>query len=110
MLRRSLTRAQFARGLACASAGALLGPALASCGSGVRVNEPSIAIVGAGIAGLTAALQLHDGGLPATVYEASNRIGGRMHSESRYWNDGQHTEWCGAMIDSHHTNMHALAH
>lgn len=110
MLRRTLTRGQFARGIAGASAAALAGPVLASCGSGVERNEPRVAIVGAGIAGLSAALQLHDGGLAATVYEASNRIGGRMHSEAAYWSDGQHTEWCGAMIDTHHAHMHGLAH
>jgi len=32
-----------------------------------------------------------------------------MHSERAYWGDGQHTEWCGAMIDSTHLTMHALA-
>ena len=44
-------------------------------------SPPSIAIVGAGISGLTAALTLQDKGLAATVYEASPRIGGRMHSD-----------------------------
>jgi monoamine oxidase len=41
-----------------------------------------IAIVGAGIAGLTAALTLQDAGLACTIYEASNRIGGRIHSDA----------------------------
>lgn len=39
-----------------------------------------IAIVGAGIAGLTAALTLQDAGLACSIYEASNRIGGRQSS------------------------------
>jgi len=43
---------------------------------------PRIAIVGAGIAGLTAALTLQDAGLSCSVYEASNRIGGRMHTDT----------------------------
>jgi monoamine oxidase len=68
-----------------------------------------IAIVGAGIAGLTAALHLHDAGIASTVYDSSDRIGGRMHSQRGYWSDGQHTEWCGAMIDSTHEHMRALA-
>ena len=44
--------------------------------------KPRIAIVGGGIAGLSAALTLSDAGLASTVYEASNRIGGRMHSDT----------------------------
>ncbi|MDP9017749.1 MAG: FAD-dependent oxidoreductase [Candidatus Eremiobacteraeota bacterium] len=54
-------------------------------------------------------MTLHEAGVPATLYEASNRVGGRMHSEAGYWADGQHTEWCGAMIDTKHATMRALA-
>ncbi|HEV3154359.1 MAG TPA: FAD-dependent oxidoreductase [Candidatus Baltobacteraceae bacterium] len=103
----SVSRGDFARLLLGASAGALLSPAFTSCAS--SGGNPRIAIVGAGIAGLTAALQLHDAGMTATVYESAKRVGGRMHSEWNYWNDGQHTEWCGAMIDSKHDHMRALA-
>jgi monoamine oxidase len=63
-----------------------------------------IAIVGAGIAGLHAALTLHDAGLSCRVYEASNRIGGRMHSDTTSWAHGVVSEWCGEFVDSdHHT-------
>ena len=70
---------------------------------------PRIAIVGAGIAGLTAALSLHDAGLPCAVYEASDRVGGRMHSESALWGDGAVSEWCGEFVDSDHTTLRQLA-
>ena len=69
-----------------------------------------IAIVGAGIAGLTAALTLADAGVSATVYEASSGIGGRMHSDrSGYWANGQTSEWCGELIDSGHATILGLA-
>jgi monoamine oxidase len=68
-----------------------------------------VVIVGAGIAGLVTAMHLRDAGIEATIYESSSRVGGRMHSERRYWNDGQHTEWCGAMVDSSHLNIRGLA-
>ena len=42
---------------------------------------PSVAILGGGIAGLTAAYQLDKQGLEVTVFEASNRTGGKIRSE-----------------------------
>ena len=65
-----------------------------------------IAIVGAGIAGLNAALTLQDAGVGSTVYEASNRIGGRMFSATSIWADGQVSEWCGELIDSEPRDDH----
>lgn len=69
---------------------------------------PRIAIVGAGIAGLNAALTLQDAGLPCSIYEASNRIGGRMHSDTTTWADGMVSEWCGEFIDGSHETLHQL--
>src|SRR5215470_13714069 len=69
---------------------------------------PRIAIAGAGIAGLNAALTLQDAGLSCSIYEASDRIGGRMHSDSTTWEDGMVSEWCGEFIDSNHTTLHHL--
>jgi oxygen-dependent protoporphyrinogen oxidase len=40
----------------------------------------SIAIIGAGITGLTAAFYLKRKGIPVTVYEASGRVGGVIQS------------------------------
>jgi monoamine oxidase len=81
-----------------------LGPGIASAADG----SPKIAIVGAGIAGLTAALILQDHGVRATVYESSSRVGGRMHSLGGFWTDDQTSEWCGELTDTSHTTMHAL--
>ncbi|GHO83945.1 hypothetical protein KSZ_19510 [Dictyobacter formicarum] len=67
-----------------------------------------IAIVGAGIAGLNAALTLQDAGLACDVYEASNRVGGRMHSDASTWADGMVSEWCGEFIDGEHDAIHQL--
>jgi monoamine oxidase len=69
---------------------------------------PRIAIVGAGIAGLTAAHTLQRAGLACDLYEAANRVGGRMHSDSTTWADGMVSEWCGEFIDSAHTTMRQL--
>lgn len=44
-------------------------------------NTPSIAIIGAGIAGLTAALRAREAGLAPTVFEKSRGPGGRLASK-----------------------------
>lgn len=69
---------------------------------------PHIVIVGAGIAGLHAALTLHDAGFSSSIYEASNHIGGRMHSDTTTWGDALVTELCGEFIDSDHHTLHSL--
>ena len=75
-----------------------------------RTSTPRVAIVGAGIAGLNAALTLQDKGIASTVYEASDRVGGRMHSDrSGYWANGQISEFCGELIDSGHKTILGLA-
>lgn len=72
-------------------------------------GQPTIAIVGGGIAGLSCALKLADHGIASTVYEASGRVGGRMFSNTHYWDEGQVSEWCGELIDTGHVTIQALA-
>src|SRR5262249_44967695 len=62
------------RGAAAIGAGALVSGGARRTAYGVR--QPTIAIVGGGIAGLSCALELADRGVASTVYEASARIGG----------------------------------
>ena len=70
----------------------------------------TVAIVGAGLGGLCAALTLHDAGVPATVYEAAGQVGGRVHSNATgYWRDGQISEWCGELINTDHQTILRLA-
>jgi monoamine oxidase len=71
--------------------------------------DPTVAIVGAGIAGLNCALELADLGIRSTVFEASGRLGGRMFTNDGYWSANQITEWCGELIDTGHTTIRKLA-
>ena len=86
-------------------AAAFTGPIAAFAAS----PPPRIAIIGGGIAGLNAALTLHDAGYASTVYEASNRVGGRMHSDTTSWLNGQVSEHCGELIDTKHKTIQGLA-
>jgi monoamine oxidase len=72
-------------------------------------GAPRIAIIGGGISGLNAALTLRDAGYASTVCEASSRVGGRMHSDTTSWLNGQTSEHCGELIDSGHATILSLA-
>ncbi|HSU98639.1 MAG TPA: FAD-dependent oxidoreductase [Roseiarcus sp.] len=97
------SRRQFVAGAAAAASATVPGAVFAA------PSKVRIAIVGAGIAGLNAALTLQDAGIASTAYEASNRIGGRMFSATSIWADNQVSEWCGELIDSDHETIIGLA-
>src|SRR5437899_903584 len=91
-------------------AAAFGGPVAALAASIPKAGGTSrIAIIGGGIAGLNAALTLQDAGFASTVYEASPRVGGRMHSDTTSWLYGQTSEHCGELIDSKHKTILGLA-
>jgi monoamine oxidase len=84
-----------------------LGPALLGCSTGE--GEPRVAIVGAGLAGLSCAHRLQRRGIPSAVYEARpDRIGGRCWT-ARGFDGGQTAEHGGEFVDSRHTRIRALA-
>src|SRR5438876_1116540 len=60
---------------------------------------PDVTVIGAGIAGMTAALKLLESGLSVKIIEASSGVGGKFGA--RYANGGYHdfawhvlAEWC----------------
>jgi monoamine oxidase len=103
---RSLRRRDVLKGI-----GAMAGAAVVSGPRPVfaATRPPRIAIIGAGISGLNAALTLNDAGIASTVYEAAPEVGGRMHSNTTTWANGQVSEWCGELIDTGHTAVQNLA-
>ncbi|MDO8368568.1 MAG: NAD(P)/FAD-dependent oxidoreductase [Saprospiraceae bacterium] len=74
-----------------------------------RAIAPRIAIVGGGIAGLTALHTLKKKGLDATIYESSNRTGGRIFSVTDAMGPNTWTEFGGEFIDTNHADMWKLA-
>jgi monoamine oxidase len=73
--------------------------------------SPRIVVVGAGLAGLTCTYRLKQAGYAATVYEASNRVGGRCWTirDPNPFDAGQIAEHGGELIDQGHTAIRQLA-
>lgn len=72
-------------------------------------SDSKVLIVGAGIAGLTAAYRLRQAGVPVEIAEASDRVGGRLVSLSHHSNAASTVELGGEFIDTRHTAVRSLA-
>lgn len=96
--RRAVLKALTAAGLA----GALPSPAAAR-----RAGRPAgrVAIIGGGIAGLSALHHLREAGVEAFLYEGRSRTGGRMYTH-------RSGDWAfeagGQLVNTDHYDMHAL--
>lgn len=66
--------------------------------------QAKVAILGGGLAGLVAADRLATAGIAATLYEASDRLGGRQKSLRGFF-PGQVAELGGELIDNLHKTM-----
>ena len=67
-----------------------------------------VVVIGAGLAGLTAADLLVNAGCDVVVLEASDRIGGRVYTRGEGFVDGQHAEAGAEWVDTVHDRVHAL--
>jgi monoamine oxidase len=109
--RRELLRRAGAAGVAVAGTTTLARTARAA----TRATAPRIAVVGAGLAGLTCAYRLKQAGYAAQVYEAHpTRVGGRCWSYSPQrspypFAGAQVAEHGGELIDQGHTALRHLA-
>lgn len=108
---------QAAKGAAGAGIALSLPAFLHSCNTGTDDGKDQkddslldVAILGGGMAGLNCANYLLDSGLQFKIYEASNRVGGRILT---HYNDsmqlGIFPEFGGDFIDSEHEDMLNLA-
>ncbi len=70
---------------------------------------PKLLVVGAGIAGLTAAYRLRQAGVRVDIIEARSRVGGRIRSLPGAANTGVTVELGGEFIDTDHTTLISLA-
>jgi monoamine oxidase len=74
-----------------------------------RTDLPRVGIVGAGLAGLTAAHRLQQRGIASVLFEADTRLGGRCFSDRSSFENGQVGEHGGEFIDTGHAQIRALA-
>jgi len=107
--RRFLTRTAYG------SAATVATVALSSCanfdrwvvGDSNRLDQ-EIMILGGGIAGLTAAYHLKKNKIPYRVYEASDRVGGRIQTMLHANPDDQFAELGAEFFESSHSSVHQL--
>ncbi len=71
-------------------------------------NSP-VLVVGAGIAGLTAAYRLKQAGVPVDVIEARNQVGGRIRSLPKAAGTQLTVDLGGEFIDTDHKTLRSLA-
>src|SRR4051794_8367245 len=75
--------------------------------------EGRVIVVGGGLAGLSAAIELRDAGWDVLVLEARTRVGGRVHTlhggiDGVALDSGLHAEAGGESIDGSHTEIQRL--
>jgi Flavin containing amine oxidoreductase len=111
--RRGLLRAGGAFGVSAALAACTApssparSPSAGSPRAGVAQGA-RVVVVGAGLAGITAAYRLAQNGVQVRLYEARDRIGGRCWT-ARGFGGGQTAEHGGEFIDTRHVHLRALA-
>ena len=76
-----------------------------ACSTKPTSSVPTIAIIGGGIAGLSAAHSFHVKEIPYTLFEGSDRLGGRIHTLKDVFGPGLTTELGAEFIDTGHVDM-----
>lgn len=107
---RGFSRRDFIKTTVAASAASVL-PSCTTTG-GPKGNPKfagPVAVVGGGIAGLTAAYRLMKAGVDVHLYEGANRTGGRMYTRRGFNAEGMFCELGGELVDSNHTALIKLA-
>ncbi|MEM7117780.1 MAG: FAD-dependent oxidoreductase [Chloroflexota bacterium] len=102
-----ISRREFLRRVTWASTGVGLA-VLPGCQLVAESKIEHVVVVGAGLAGLTAAFELQQAGFRVTVLEAQDRVGGRVRTIRDGFSEGQYAEAGGEFIDGRrvHRQMH----
>jgi len=105
--RRDFLRLIGAAGLATAAGN--FAPRIVRAAESTGSTSDPVAILGAGVAGLTAAYRLQRAGVPCEIFEASTRTGGRMFTKYDFNKEGMFCELGGELVDSNHADLITLA-
>jgi monoamine oxidase len=100
---QTITRRRFVAGAASAAAATWTVPFIGCGGNDDGGRRGRVVVVGAGLAGLTAAYELDRKGWDVTVVEARDRVGGRVRTFRRELEGGQVAEAGGEFIDASHS-------
>jgi len=111
---RLASRREILRASASLAAAALPAAALTGCGDDETDPTPekeTVVIVGGGIAGIHCAYRLKEADVVATIYEAQDRVGGRMFTARGAFSEApdQICELGGELVDSGHATLFALS-
>ena len=107
---RGISRRGFLTGAAGAAVAFGAGVPLSACGGGSGgKGRGRVVVIGAGLAGLTAAHELRAKGWKVTVLEARDRVGGRCRTFRRELRYGQVAEAGGEFIDAAHSAVRGYA-
>ncbi|HVR42004.1 MAG TPA: FAD-dependent oxidoreductase [Thermoanaerobaculia bacterium] len=106
---RRWTRRRFLAASGAAAAGLASARCVPSSQLPLARGSDPVLIVGAGIAGLTAAWRLEREGVAVRLIEAQPRVGGRMWSLRDRFPDRQVVELGGELIDTNHHTIRGLA-
>lgn len=104
-----MERREFLRRAGAAGAAAVMGGCTTRSGREGRAPDGPIAIVGAGLAGLTCAYRLSKRGATVHLYEGAARAGGRVHTRRGFNADGMFVELGAELVDTNHRDLLKLA-
>lgn len=105
----AVSRREFLRGAALTGGAVLTGCSVNPPADTEAVPDGTVAVVGGGVAGLTTAYRLSRRGVKVHLYEASQRLGGRMWTRRGFNDDGMFCELGGELVDTGHREIRALA-
>lgn len=104
---RAISRREFLKTML-GAAGAMATINLAAPAHTPKHIKKPVIIIGGGLAGLVTAYRLMQHRIPCEIYEASGRVGGRVHTLYRFNREDMFVELGGELVDTGHEELIGL--